>query len=100
MQTPTYEPLSDVSLSDEEALKEHRELINQYKYTEAVEKVNSDALLKKGFRASFFNTIQSKIQELQIYLLNKNASPDELYSLTEPTEEEMEGKVFWIKPIE
>lgn len=53
----------------------------------------------KGFGASICNAMQNKIREIQIYLLNKTASPDEYYALQEPTEEEMQGKLFWIQPV-
>lgn len=99
--TPEFEPYSDITISDSDVLSEHKNLINQYKYTEATEKVNNDATLnKKGFRSSFFNAIENKIKDFQVYLLNKNASPEDYYSLTEPTAEEMENKKFWIRPIE
>lgn len=97
---PNYTPYSDIETMDNDVVSVHKELINNYKYTEATEYINQSELLKKkGFRSSFFNAIEKKIQELQIYLLNKNASPDEYYSITEPTDEEMFGKTFWIKPI-
>lgn len=93
-------PRSDIELKDKDIIDTHRDLINQYKYVEATEKINNDAsMCNKGIKASFFNYIEQKIQELQVYLLNRNAAPDEFYSLTEPTEEQMKGKLFWIKPI-
>ncbi len=52
-----------------------------------------------GFKASICNAMQNKLREIQIHLLNKTAAPDEYYSLQEPTEEEMQGKLFWIQPV-
>lgn len=52
-----------------------------------------------GFKASICNAMQNKLREIQIHLLNKVAAPDEYYSLQEPTEEEMQGKLFWIQPV-
>lgn len=101
--TPDFIPYSDVCVSDLQALDEHRSLIDQYQYTEATDFVQNDASLeRKGFRSSFFNAIEHKIQELQIYLLNKNAEPEDYYSLEEPAPALMNesGKQFWIKPIE
>lgn len=96
---PNYEPYSDISINDSSTISEYDNLINNYKYSEAKEKVDNDPTLsKKGFRSSFFNEIENKIKELEVYLLNKTASSDEYYSLTEPTDEEMSGKTFWIKP--
>ena len=97
--TPSYKPYSDVSIQDMEAISVHKDLINNYNYIEATESINTALLERKGFRSSFFNAIESKILELQIYLLNKNARPDEYYSLTEPTDEEMGNRIFWIRPI-
>jgi len=94
---------SDISTSNEETIKAHANYIKQNSYLEAKTVVDNDNGMKgKGFRSSVFNAINQKIQELQIYLLNKKAAPYEYYSLTEPTMEFMEqnGYTMWIKPIE
>lgn len=97
---PNYTPYSNIEIKDKDVIAIHKDLINNYNYTEATNSINNTASLdRKGFRSSFFNAIEKKIQELQIYLLNKNARPDEYYSLTEPTDEEMGERVFWIRPI-
>lgn len=97
--TPNFTPYSDVEISDKESIKSHSNYVDNGYYEEAI--VLADSKLSgKGFRASFFNAIENKIKEFQVYLLNKTAAPDEYYSLTEPTEEEMDGKLFWIKPVE
>lgn len=62
--------------------------------------IHDMAAAKKGFCAAIFNTIQNKLREIQLYLLNKTAEPDAYYSFTEPTEEEMQGKTFWLQPVE
>ena len=97
--TPNFTPYSDVEISDKESIESHNNYVQDGYYEEAITLADSE-LSGKGFRASFFNAIENKIKEFQIYLLNKTALPDEYYSLTEPTEEEMNGKLFWIKPVE
>ena len=99
--TPNFTPYSDVEISDEELIESHNNYVYNGYYEEAITLADS-ALSGKGFRASFFNAIENKIKEFQIYLLNKTALPDEYYSLTEPTDEFMDtnGFLFWIKPLE
>lgn len=101
--TPNFEPYSDIAISNEETISSHSDYIKQGKYEEAQTLVNNDESMNhKGIRASFFNAIENKIKELQIYLLNKVAAPDEYYSIEEPTKEFMEqhGYIFWIKVLE
>jgi hypothetical protein len=98
-----FELHNDISISNEETIASHTSYINKDQYIEAKSVVDSDAGMNgKGFRASIFNIINRKIQELQIYLLNKKAEPYEYYSLTEPDKAWMEenGYKFWIQPLE
>ena len=97
--TPVFTPYSDVEIYDMDLVKSHDNLIQERNYEEAVSLADKK-LSGKGFRASFFNAIENKIKEFQVYLLNKTATPDEYYSITKPTDEEMDGKLFWIKPVE
>lgn len=97
---PTYIPYSDTTIADESSISTFENKIKENNYIEAKNIIDNDALLQqKGFRAEFFNLIEKKIQDLQIYILNKQANPDEYYSITEPNPEEMSEKRFWIKPI-
>lgn len=101
--TPGYEPFSDITISDEGTISLHGDYIKQGNYTEAKSVIdNNESMNKKGFRASLFNLIERKIQELQIYWLNKTANPGEYYSLTDPDMDWFrdQGYVFWIQPIE
>lgn len=92
-----FEPHSDMSADDVELVNQHDNLIKQNRYDDATALLNNSKY-KKGFRASLFNSIQNKIRALEIYLLNEYvAETDELYSFTEPTEEQMKDKTFWIK---
>lgn len=97
-----FEPHSDISISNQETIAEHTKYIKQNMYEQAKTVVDEDAGMNgKGIRASIFNIIDQKIQELQIYLLNKKAAPYEYYSLTEPDKKWMEdnGYKFWIQPL-
>lgn len=95
----SFIPHNDMSADDIELVTQHKKLINQGNYSNAVDLLNNNNY-HKGFRASLFNSIQNKIRALEIYLLNEYvAADDELYSLTEPTEAQMKGKIFWIQPF-
>lgn len=94
-----FTPKGDVTINDKSLAYQHKTLINNNRFSDATELLD-DNNFTGGYRASFFNKLNEKIRSLQIYILNKLASPDELYSLTEPTSDEMEGKTFWIQPYE
>ncbi|MCM1128065.1 MAG: hypothetical protein NC429_16545 [Lachnospiraceae bacterium] len=95
----SFVPHSDMSIHDMTTAERHKNLVAQNRFSEAVALLNN-ADYKKGFRAAVFNVIQDKVRKIQLYLLNKTAAPNEYYSLTEPTAEEMEGKTFWMQPVE
>ena len=95
----SFIPHSDMEAYDVTIVKQHKNLIAQNRFSEAVSLLDH-AGHKKGFRAAIFNSIQNKIREIQMYLLNKTAEPTEYYSLSEPTDEEMAGKTFWLQPVE
>lgn len=95
-----FKPHSDMSADKKDIVIRHNDKIRkkQYRASTALLETNH---YQDGFRASLFNCIQNKIRSLQIYLLNEfNAEPDELYSLSEPTAEQMKGKNFWIQPYD
>lgn len=90
-------PHCDMSIDDGSIVKTHDDFIRQHKYSAAAAFLKNHNY-QKGFTAALFNSIQNKIRELEIYLLNEYiADQDEFYSLTEPTEEQMDGKKFWIQ---
>lgn len=91
-----FTPHSDMTLQDIETVISHSNLIDNGKFSDATTLLNNNGY-EKGFRASLFNSIQNKLREIQIYLLNKTAKPDEFYSVEEPSETDMEGKSFWIQ---
>lgn len=91
-------PISELGLDEEELLRKYMELIHAHHFSSAIEQLNLDKC-EKGIRASLFNKLKNKMLELEAYLLNLTAEPDVLYSVAEPTAEEMEGKKYWVKPI-
>lgn len=93
----TFVPHNDTGANDKSIMQEHNRLINQHKYQDATTLLDNYDF-QKGLRASVFNYLESKLNKLAVFLLNKFvASKDEYYSLTEPTEEEMGSKLFWIQ---
>lgn len=93
-----FVPHSDMEIDDLETVTRYNSLIKSGRYEDA-QKLLLDKGYKKGFVASFLNYLQDKLRQIQIAVLNKNAAPDEYYSLNEPSEEQMQGKTFWIQPI-
>lgn len=95
-----FKPHNDMDADNQDIVLQHNKKIKKGQYNAAVSILNENNY-HDGFRASLFNSIQNKIRSYQIYLLNEfNAEPDELYSLTEPTQEQMQSKKFWIQPYE
>ena len=96
----TFVPVSDVALSDVEVINQHKTLVDELKYNEAVTLLN-DSGYQKGVRASFINSLVSKIQTLGLYLLNLTANQEDYYSVEEPDAEWMRenGKLYWIEVI-
>ena len=90
-------PHCDMSIDDSSVVETHDNFIRQHKYSAATAFLKS-CNYQKGFTALLFNSIQNKIRQLEIYLLNEYVADQyELYSLTEPTEEQMGDKKFWIQ---
>lgn len=93
------DPISDTSISDKKMIEEHNRKLNTFHYSDAVNYLN-DNNFHRGFRASVFNSLEDKIKKIQVYLLNKYvAASDELYSVDEPSKEQMQGKAFWVQPL-
>ena len=92
-----FSPHNDMGAEDTDIVTQHKNLIDSGNYSDATTLLN-DNDYQKGFRASLFNSIQNKIRSVQEYLLNEFvADDDEYYSYTEPTDEQMEGKTWWIQ---
>lgn len=92
-----FVPHNDLHPDDINIVEQHQNLINNEQFSDATALLDNNDY-QKGFRASLFDSIEKKIQQIQIYLLNKYvAEPDEFYSIEEPTEEQMENKTYWIQ---
>lgn len=93
-----FEPHSDMSAYDIDLVKQHDELIKQKSYDDATALLNNNEY-NKGFRASLLNSFQNKLRKFEEFLLNEFVADDDtLYKFTEPSEQEMEGKQWWIQP--
>ena len=91
-------PHGDMCADDREIVSQHHKIIKENKYSEAVKLLDENEY-KDGFRASLFNKIEDKFNKFQYFILNKYvAKPDELFSPTPPSAEEMKNKKFWIQP--
>lgn len=91
-------PHGDMEIDDLDTVTGYNGFLKSGQYENA-QKLLLDRHYEKGFLASFFNYLQDKLRQIQLAVLNKNAAPDEYYSLKEPTEEQMKGKTFWIQPV-
>lgn len=95
-----FKPHNDTGLDDKSIAQQHGTLINNGNYGDATALLETNNF-QKGMRASIFNVIETKMNALAVYLLNEFvASEDELYSLTEPTDEQLGNRHFWIQPYE
>lgn len=96
----SFVPVSDVSLPDMDIINNHKNLMKNGNYNEAVTLLN-DLGYEKGVRASFVNEIIKRIQNIGLYLLNLTADQEDYYSIERPDPEWMRenGKLFWIEII-
>ena len=95
-----FTPHSDTGANDLDIIERHNDLIENGQYDEAVTLLDAEAF-EKGVRASLLNSIQNKIRQLQLYLLNEfNPDKETYYSDTEPDTTFMDanGYKFWAKP--
>ncbi len=80
----SFVPHSDMDVYDVNTVEQHKNLIEQNRFSEAA-LLPDNTGHKKGFRAAIFNTIQNKLREIQLYLLNKTAAPtNTTLSLNQP----------------
>ena len=95
-----FVPHNDMTNDDASIVTRHDRLMKWRKYGDATILLNA-AGYNKGFRASLFNYIQARMQMLELYFLNEYlAHEDEIFSFSEPTAQQMEGKLFWIQLYE
>ena len=87
-----FTPHSDMSLSDQEIVNQHQNLIKNNQLSDATVLLDNKGY-DKGFRASLFNNMQDKVRMIQEHLLTKEAEDkEEIISSTEPTED----YAFWL----
>lgn len=92
----SFVPHSDMSADDTATVLAHKNLIDSNHLKEAAALLEHENY-QKGYRASLFNSIEKKLQAIQLYLLNKKAmETEEMVSDMEPAPEEMGSKIFWI----
>lgn len=92
-------PINDIQITDENILAEYNNKMNNSNYSSAVAKLNEKHFENGGIRASIFNVLKKSIIDLEIFILNLTADQDTLYSLNEPTNQQMGDRIFWIQPI-
>lgn len=90
-------PLSDIDIDDIQIIDSYNEKINEDKFTEAVQILDNESF-DKGIRASNLDKIRTNIVALETKLLSLTPNIDTYYSVEEPTDEQMENKIFWGKP--
>ena len=96
----SFVPHGDVGASEMCVVEQHKALVNNNQYDDAVELLKNNNF-DKGVMAYLLNSIVDKIYKLQYYLLNEYiAENDEYYSDSEPDADFMNdnGYKFWIKP--
>lgn len=92
-------PHSDVGASQIDTVKQHKNLIQNNKYSDATALLDNSNV-NRGARASLFNLLQEKIKKLQLYFLNEYvAKKEEYFATDEPDSEFMSenGYLFWMK---
>lgn len=95
-----FVPHNDMHPDDIDLVEQHKNLIESKSLSGATALLDENDY-QKGFRASLFDSIEKKLQQIQIYLLNKYvAESDEFYSIEEPSAEFMEENnyKYWIQP--
>lgn len=89
-----FTPYSDTGANDISIINEHKNLISQNKFNDAVTAAKQ---LGNGFTASFFNGLRARLRAIEVFILNEFiAENGEYYSYNEPNEEEMpeDAKIF------
>ena len=91
-------PLSDIGLEDLNLLSQYNSLMDAGEYSNAVSELDINNFTG-GIRASVFNDIKSKMELIEIYLLNSVTLKGDYYSYAIPRLKEFGENNFWIQPI-
>lgn len=89
-----YIPHNFAELKNAEIISQHKSLLKNNSYTAARDLLNRNPQVE-GFRASTFNIVEQKILYVEEQLQHKTKIENILYQDTEPSDEDMEGKVIW-----
>ena len=87
---------NDISIEDEELYNQYNNLINENKYGEAQQLLSDNQM--DVMNVSLFNSWEKKI--LTLMQMVKEFYEPYCYKKTEPTAEEMKGKVIWEQEYE
>mgnify|MGYP007089864220 FL=1 len=91
-------PISDIDIDDLSLVETYKGKINENNFTDAV-KILDGVSFEKGIRAGVVDKIRTSILALETAILNLTADDDIYYSVDMPTDEQMNGKKFWVRPI-
>lgn len=91
-------PISDIDIDDLSLVETYKGKINENNFTDAV-KILDAVSFEKGIRADVVDKIRTSILSLEAVILNLTADDDTYYSVDMPTDEQMNGKKFWVRPI-
>jgi len=91
-----YIPNSDIALDDSNAISTYKNQVNLHNYTDAVSSLNTNSL-NKGFRASKLNNIEECLVNVGTQVLLMTKYQDTVFAITEPTDDQMSGKLFWMQ---
>lgn len=91
-------PISDIDTDDLSLVETYKGKINENNFTDAV-KILNGVSFEKGIRADVVDKIRTSILSLEAVILNLTADDDTYYSVDMPTDEQMNGKKFWVRPI-
>mgnify|MGYP004629731377 FL=1 len=91
-------PISDIDTDDLSLVETYKGKINENNFTDAV-KILDAVSFEKGIRADVVDKIRTSILSLEAVILNLTADDDTYYSVDMPTDEQMNGKKFWVRPI-
>lgn len=91
-------PISDIDIDDLSLVETYKGKINENNFTDAV-KILNGVSFEKGIRADVVDKIRTSILSLEAVILNLTADDDTYYSVDMPTDEQMNGKKFWVRPI-